>query len=136
MTPRLLLELLYTVEITTGNKEGSGTDADVFMVLCGKKANSSKFVLKGSSEKNPFQRGGLDVFQLECDDVGDVSDSLMLPYHFFKCCFKTFKNCFKLRIGLRPFTMYLTDILSYSQIFGLISRYPKSRSDIMVQKEI
>ena len=93
-TPRLFLELLYTVEITTGNKEGAGTDADVFMVLYGKKANSSKFVLKGSSDQNAFQRGGLDVFKLECDDVGDVGDILMFCNNFKKC---DFKNCFKLR---------------------------------------
>ena len=56
--------------MTTGDVRGSGTDANVFVILFGGKdgeTNSGKLFLEDDS-KNNFERGKTDIFCVECTE--------------------------------------------------------------------
>ncbi|KAL3309657.1 Lipoxygenase y domain-containing protein 1 [Cichlidogyrus casuarinus] len=60
--------------VLTGDKSGSGTNANVFITLfSGSKSglNSGQMQLKQKG-KNLFERGQVDVFEVESVDLGDV----------------------------------------------------------------
>jgi hypothetical protein len=52
----------YIVYIKTGDKRFAGTDANVFIQMSGEKTMTKKKTL--DDEKNNFERGQLDVFQV------------------------------------------------------------------------
>ncbi|XP_061409799.1 lipoxygenase homology domain-containing protein 1-like isoform X3 [Lethenteron reissneri] len=61
----------YNIKVKTGDKRGSGTDANVFMVLYGEKDDTGKVNLKSSkTNKNKFEKGQIDEFTLEAVDIG------------------------------------------------------------------
>nr|XP_032809632.1 lipoxygenase homology domain-containing protein 1-like [Petromyzon marinus] len=61
----------YNIKVKTGDKRGSGTDANVYMVLYGEKDDTGKVNLKSSkTNKNKFERGQTDEFTLEAVDIG------------------------------------------------------------------
>ncbi|XP_061492303.1 lipoxygenase homology domain-containing protein 1 [Rhineura floridana] len=63
----------FTVSVKTGDKKHAGTDANVFIILYGTKDDTGTIYLKASkTNKNKFERGKLDVFTVECVDLGDI----------------------------------------------------------------
>ena len=62
----------YTVRVVTGNKTGSGTDANVFLTMIGENGESPEFPLKDSQNRNKFERDQTDTFQLNTPDLGQV----------------------------------------------------------------
>ncbi|XP_046584646.1 LOW QUALITY PROTEIN: lipoxygenase homology domain-containing protein 1-like [Haliotis rubra] len=61
----------YVVQTTTATDWGSGTDASVYINLFGSKGDSGKRFLRNSLEdKNKFETGSVDTFQLEAVDLG------------------------------------------------------------------
>uniref|UniRef100_A0A673CI95 Lipoxygenase homology domains 1a n=1 Tax=Sphaeramia orbicularis TaxID=375764 RepID=A0A673CI95_9TELE len=63
----------YTVRIKTGDKKYAGTDANVFMTLCGDKDDTGIINLKASKTyKNKFERGCIDEFTIEAVDIGPL----------------------------------------------------------------
>jgi PLAT/LH2 domain-containing protein len=61
----------YTIEVKTGNVTKGGTDAAVFLQLIGARATSDEHQLKPvPGQRDPFEKGQLDRFRLEIDDVG------------------------------------------------------------------
>ncbi|XP_060092590.1 lipoxygenase homology domain-containing protein 1 [Heteronotia binoei] len=63
----------FTVTVKTGDKKHAGTDANVFIVLYGTKDDTGTIYLMASkTNKNKFERGKVDVFTVECVDLGDL----------------------------------------------------------------
>lgn len=62
---------VYTVEVTTPDFPGAGTNARVFITLIGNKGQSPKLEL--TSKGNPFERGSTDTFQIVTPTVGEIS---------------------------------------------------------------
>lgn len=62
----------YTILVLTGDKRGSGTDANVYMTLFGSNGDSGKRELE--SGKNDFERGQDDKFEFECPDLGALKE--------------------------------------------------------------
>ncbi len=63
----------YNVKIKTGDVFQGGTDADVHLKIFGSKGDSDKMMLRTSSNtSNLFERGRIDNFPLEFDDLGKV----------------------------------------------------------------
>uniref|UniRef100_A0A803U0L0 Lipoxygenase homology PLAT domains 1 n=1 Tax=Anolis carolinensis TaxID=28377 RepID=A0A803U0L0_ANOCA len=63
----------FTVTVKTGDKKYGGTDSNVFIVLYGMKDDTGTIYLKASkTNKNKFERGKIDVFTVECVDLGDL----------------------------------------------------------------
>ena len=61
------------VTVQTGSETGSGTDANVFISLNGDKSKISKRALKKPEDgKDPFEKGGKDIFKFDDVDVGKV----------------------------------------------------------------
>ena len=60
--------------VETGNKLGSGTDANVFLIIYGDKGQTNKIPLnKSLSNKNPFEKGTKDLFKVIISSVGEIS---------------------------------------------------------------
>jgi len=62
----------YKVEVTTADRKGAGTDANVSMTCYGKLGDSGEINLS-SSGKNNFERAATDVFGFESEDLGDLT---------------------------------------------------------------
>eukprot|EP00056_Hartaetosiga_gracilis_P010143 m.148755 g.148755 ORF g.148755 m.148755 type:complete len:656 (-) comp13263_c1_seq2:106-2073(-) len=60
----------YNVNVITGDDQGNGTDANVFITLHGTKGNSSRVPLREDSDN--FMIGGDDVFAIENPSVGQI----------------------------------------------------------------
>ena len=58
----------YKLSIRTGDRIGAGTDANVSCILHGKKGESGRITL--DNDKNNFERARVDVFTVECDELG------------------------------------------------------------------
>uniref|UniRef100_A0A803XVX6 PLAT domain-containing protein n=2 Tax=Meleagris gallopavo TaxID=9103 RepID=A0A803XVX6_MELGA len=63
----------YVLYITTGASPGSGTDADVYVMLQGILGDTGKRKLIRKGDDN-FTEGKVDVFQLEAVDIGTLQD--------------------------------------------------------------
>ena len=64
---------IYTINVVTGDKTGSGTDANVFLTLMGDNGQSPEFPLKDSeTNRNKFERGQSDIFKVTTPDLGYV----------------------------------------------------------------
>ncbi|XP_020608822.1 uncharacterized protein LOC110047416 [Orbicella faveolata] len=65
-------EAEYKVEVTTGVKDGAGTDANVFITIYGSNGQSMEKKLKGKFFENNFEKGKVDNFDLQLADVGEI----------------------------------------------------------------
>ena len=63
--------LLYTVQVTTGNLRGSGTDANVFINIIGSNGDTGRVQLAGN--RNSFEKSSIDVFGVYAVDLGEIS---------------------------------------------------------------
>ncbi|CAF0922726.1 unnamed protein product, partial [Brachionus calyciflorus] len=64
----------YTISVLTADKMGAGTDANVFINIHGTKGETGKIQLESSStNKNPFEKGKLDIFQSKSRNVGEIN---------------------------------------------------------------
>ncbi|XP_074880427.1 oxygen-regulated protein 1 [Buteo buteo] len=61
----------YVLYITTGASPGSGTDADVYVMLQGLLGDTGRRKLSRKGDNN-FTKGKVDVFQVEAVDVGTL----------------------------------------------------------------
>lgn len=53
----LFIAVEYKVEVTTGMKDGAGTDANVFITIYGSNRQTGEAKLKGSFFENNFEKG-------------------------------------------------------------------------------
>lgn len=60
----------YKITIKTGLISGAGTDADVSIQMFGTKATTNVLTLKSSLMQ--FEKGDIDLFFIETDDIGDI----------------------------------------------------------------
>ncbi|EDQ93112.1 uncharacterized protein MONBRDRAFT_31037 [Monosiga brevicollis MX1] len=64
----------YEVAVTTGTERGAGTDSNVFVTLFGKNGDSGERALaKSKTFRNMFESGNTDVFDVECQDLGELT---------------------------------------------------------------
>lgn len=80
----------YNIAITTSEEKGSGTDANVFIILFGEKVcvydpfllktaylnhfnQGDSGVKKLDNSKNNFERGSTDNFVLQCANLGNCT---------------------------------------------------------------
>jgi len=64
----------YCLKVKTGLEKGAGTDANIFAIIHGDKGITQKLELKYSlTNANKFERGCLDIFNLDASDVGTLS---------------------------------------------------------------
>lgn len=57
----------------TSDIRNAGTDSNVFIQLFGEKNDSGKITLETSkTNRNKFERGQTDVFEIKEADVGDI----------------------------------------------------------------
>ena len=57
--------------MTTTKKSGAGTDAKVYVELYGSNSSSGRIMLtKSKTNKNPFESGKTDAFEIVSADVG------------------------------------------------------------------
>ena len=67
-------ELAYKVTTTTGQKLGSGTDANVFVMFKGSRGDSGVLTLSQNEKRSdPFEKGQTDVFHVKGKDCGDLT---------------------------------------------------------------
>ncbi|XP_078482044.1 uncharacterized protein LOC100180254, partial [Ciona intestinalis] len=68
----------YTVTVKTGDKLGAGTTADIYLSLHGENGDTDEIYLteriegKNREHKTPFRRNQVDVFEIECENVGQL----------------------------------------------------------------
>lgn len=63
----------YHLSVKTGNVQGAGTDANVFVQLVGEHGETGKVQLRmAENTKNKFERGRTDKFKVEAIDIGKV----------------------------------------------------------------
>lgn len=56
---------VYDVEVVTGDKQGAGTDANVYITLFGDRGQTTKTRLKSKDGHNDFERNHTDMFELQ-----------------------------------------------------------------------
>ena len=61
----------YKVAVTTGERRGAGTDANVFIQVYGKKGQTKE--IKLDNPQNNFEAGKTDMFGFESADLGDLT---------------------------------------------------------------
>jgi hypothetical protein len=64
------LVIPYEVTIYTGDEENAGCDCDVSLKLFGTNGSSSEHIIR--KDEGNFERGSIDAFQCELDDVGEL----------------------------------------------------------------
>lgn len=62
----------YLVTVQTGDVKYAGTDANVFIQICGKDGKATRKI-KLDDARNNFERGATEQFKLEAPDVGTIS---------------------------------------------------------------
>lgn len=67
---RFSRQVSYKVTVYTGGDKGSGTDADVAVTFAGERGESGPHKLLGTGDL--FERGQVDDFSIETNDVGDL----------------------------------------------------------------
>ncbi|UJR34623.1 hypothetical protein I4U23_027400 [Adineta vaga] len=64
---------LYKITVVTGDKDRSGTDARVFLIIYGDKENSGEHQLvKSETNKNKFEQTETDVFHMHINSLGTL----------------------------------------------------------------
>jgi len=61
----------YRITTVTGQLKGSGTDANVYITLVGQQGRLDK--VKLDNDKNNFETGRIDVFNVEAVDLGELT---------------------------------------------------------------
>ncbi|XP_066103488.1 lipoxygenase homology domain-containing protein 1 isoform X2 [Saccopteryx bilineata] len=65
--------VLYSVQITTGNVPGAGTDAKVYITIYGDLGDTGeRYLGKSENRLNKFERGASDTFIIEAADLGVI----------------------------------------------------------------
>lgn len=64
--------LAYEIHIETGEQRMAETEYDVWIQLVGSKRKTKEFIFENSAEDPVFQRGQVDRFQVESEDVEDI----------------------------------------------------------------
>jgi hypothetical protein len=68
----IALATTYKVNVVTSDKFGSGTNANVYIIIFGKHNDTGKVPLATSkTHKDPFEQGHTDVFEIEAMDIGE-----------------------------------------------------------------
>jgi hypothetical protein len=68
----IALATTYKVNVVTSDKFGSGTNANVYIIIFGKHNDTGKVPLATSkTHKDPFESGHTDVFEIEAMDIGE-----------------------------------------------------------------
>lgn len=63
----------YLITVITSDRPFAGTDASVFIELNGSRGASGRVLLKNSkTNKNPFEQGSRDLFEITCKDLGTI----------------------------------------------------------------
>ncbi|CAF4496641.1 unnamed protein product, partial [Rotaria sp. Silwood2] len=63
----------YRINVITSNKFGSGTDANVYIIIFGEHEDTGKLPLvKSKTHKDPFEKGHRDLFEIEAIDIGQL----------------------------------------------------------------
>ncbi|RDD42008.1 Lipoxygenase homology domain-containing protein 1 [Trichoplax sp. H2] len=60
----------YQISVHTGDIRHAGTDSNVFAVIYGENGKTEELKLRNKSDN--FERGQVDVFKVECEDVGKL----------------------------------------------------------------
>ncbi|XP_055880340.1 lipoxygenase homology domain-containing protein 1-like isoform X1 [Biomphalaria glabrata] len=63
-------EILYEVQVRTGNVKFAGTDANVYIIIEGTKGRTKKLILDDA--KNNFEKGMTDKFKVKAFDTGSI----------------------------------------------------------------
>ena len=68
-------DAVYLIEVQTGKETNAGVDAPVDIVITGSNGELPKFALKDakSNNKDLFEKGNLDIFELKEKDIGKVN---------------------------------------------------------------
>ena len=61
----------YSVSVTTGDRRGAGTDANVYIQVYGKNNKTKEIQL--DNPQNNFERAKTDVFGFESEDLGELT---------------------------------------------------------------
>lgn len=70
----LLSETNYTVNVKTSDIRGSGTDANVCIILFGVNGNTDTLKLKDSgTHRDKFERNQSDIFSFSLLSLGDLT---------------------------------------------------------------
>uniref|UniRef100_A0A8U8BKQ1 Uncharacterized protein n=1 Tax=Geospiza parvula TaxID=87175 RepID=A0A8U8BKQ1_GEOPR len=64
------VEVLYEVTVVTGDIEGGGTDANIFMTVFGSNGNTEELLLEKNGDR--FERGQEDSFIMEIADIAPL----------------------------------------------------------------
>ena len=71
-----LQKVKYKITVRTGNSKEASTDSNVTLEIIGKNGTTSKMPLNNSTSLdkrvNLFERGQIDVFEIEAKNVGKV----------------------------------------------------------------
>ncbi len=62
----------YTVTVLTGDHEGAGTDAKVYIQLFGATGETEPILLH-PPKGDPFERASIDVFSLDLEPLGELA---------------------------------------------------------------
>lgn len=66
----------YEVKVVTSKERGAGTDNNVFLTLHGSTgACKEQALTKSQTHRNKFERGQTDIFLIECQDLGKLSEA-------------------------------------------------------------
>lgn len=69
----------YDITVVTGTEKGAGTNANVFITLCGNFGDSGKRPLT-QKFRDLFERGQTDNFQIEAIELGETLDLFILYF--------------------------------------------------------
>ncbi|CAJ0595145.1 unnamed protein product [Cylicocyclus nassatus] len=70
-------KMTYTISITTGNRWGAETEADLYVQLFGDELTSRKFYLKQENGKTRFRQRHMDSFHVETEDLGTINQIII-----------------------------------------------------------
>ena len=71
----------YEIHVKTGDISKAGTDAIVYLVMYGSKGQTGELILRESkTNKNKFERGKTDIFDIEASNIGQVGLQINLLY--------------------------------------------------------
>ena len=83
-TTQNLYKTIYHIRIKTGDKFGAGTNADIHLKIFGEKVDTNKIQLMSTNHTSDmFERGQIDKFTYELDDLGKVCFLFFLIFQLF-----------------------------------------------------
>ena len=80
-------KITYDIKVKTGDVFGAGTDAAVHLQIYGDKGYTNKIQLTSTGinfnlKSNKFERGKIDTFTFDLNDIGQVC-YLYISYYYF-----------------------------------------------------